>query len=279
MKANRWAVVCALFMAVLSACEPDAAQGGLKTGTVEGKTLTAEGLALAGVLVQVEGTDVRATSDAQGAFRLQGLKPGAHSLAASRADYLPTTQPVEVTADATATVSLMLARREGRLVGTLRLDDGKSHEGITVAIEGTALSATTDASGAFVLEHVKPGSWRVVASKEDYVTRETPITVRADTTSTVSLTLTRAVGRIAGTVRFDDATSHGGITVALEGTSLSTTTDASGAFSFTSVKTGTWRLVASKADYVTQETPVTVRADTTSTMSLTLTRKIGRAHV
>ncbi|NPD28020.1 carboxypeptidase regulatory-like domain-containing protein [Corallococcus exiguus] len=283
MKMNRRGALCALLLALVCACDPKDAPtdpGGpvIQTGKVAGTTRTEDGQTLSGVLVKAEGTDASATTDAQGTFTLYGLKPGAHSIVASRKDYLPATQAVEVKADETATVALVLAVSEGRVAGTVQLDDATSHEGITVTLDDSGLSTTTDASGAFALENVRRGAWRLVASKADYLARYEVITVRGDETTSMALKLARATSRITGTVRFDDAASHQGITVSLQGTKVSTTTDASGAFVLENVKTGTWRIVASQADYVAREAEVEVHADAAATVALTLTRAAGRVE-
>ena len=91
MMMKRRGALCALLLAVLSACGTDD-----EAGQVRGHVTTEGGAALAGVHVRVDGTDAVATSDAQGDFTLWNVKPGGRMLVASHADYADSSKSVTV---------------------------------------------------------------------------------------------------------------------------------------------------------------------------------------
>ncbi|MBN8471413.1 carboxypeptidase regulatory-like domain-containing protein [Corallococcus exiguus] len=187
MMMMRRAVLCALLVAVLSACGTDD-----EMGEVRGHVTTESGDALAGVQVRADGTDTVATSDAQGAFTLSNLKAGGHTLVASHADYADSSKPVVIKAEATAEVSFTLMLAVGHVTGTVRMEDKSSPAGVRVSIPGTEISAVTDAQGAFTLPAVLPGSRTVVAHLDHYTQDSKDLVVVRDETHSVDFVLARA---------------------------------------------------------------------------------------
>lgn len=53
--------------------------------------------------------------------------------------------------------------------GTVTDTDGNPIDGITVTVDGTGLSDTTDADGSYTIENVPTGTYDVIASHEDYI--------------------------------------------------------------------------------------------------------------
>ncbi len=96
---------------VAGVCVHDDDSGEGETGTVTGSVVDAQtGEALAGVLIQVSGTGLSATTDASGNFTILNVPAGAATLVASLADYVETTVPVLVLPNITAETSIgMLA--------------------------------------------------------------------------------------------------------------------------------------------------------------------------
>jgi TonB-linked SusC/RagA family outer membrane protein len=81
----------------------------LQTGTVTGRvTDSASGQAVAGVGVFLNRTRWRATTDADGRYRMADVTPGPYTLAARRIGYRVFTQPVTVEADQEAIVDVAL---------------------------------------------------------------------------------------------------------------------------------------------------------------------------
>ena len=147
--------------------------------------------------------------------------------------------------------------------------------GATVAINGGA-STTTSASGAYTLSNLAPASYSLTASKTGYVSATNNgvvVTAGNSTPSNFALNpVPPTTGSITGHVT--DNVTHtaiSGATVALS-TGPSTTTDASGAYTFGSLSPASYNVTASKTGYVSATNNgvvVTAGNPTTSDFALT----------
>ncbi|WP_158624971.1 carboxypeptidase regulatory-like domain-containing protein [Corallococcus terminator] len=229
----------------------------------------------AGVQVSLTGTDLRATTNAAGAFVLEKVPAGTHELTATRTGYTQARQSLSVAADDSVEVSLALLRARGRVSGVLTLEGATEVAGVTVTLEGANLTATPDAQGRFALEGVPTGSYVLKASRTGYATVSQSVEVTEGNDTLLTLLLGRYRGRIEGQVRLSDSAPSQGITVALEGTDTATTTDGQGRFALESVPTGTYSLVASKEGYTAVRQSLEVKATGSSSVTLSLTRHRG----
>lgn len=129
-------------------------------------------------------TSSTSSSDAAGAYRIEGLKPGNYRLIVVIAFAASQERKVSLGTSQEVDVDLSTARLSGRV-----FDRGSGAPLANVTV--TALPAApgpdgafgpysvSDASGTFTLENVEPGSYRVQGSKEGYAQAE----VRAEVTS------------------------------------------------------------------------------------------------
>ncbi|WP_438316977.1 carboxypeptidase regulatory-like domain-containing protein [Candidatus Caldatribacterium sp. SIUC1] len=86
--------------------------------------------------------------------------------------------------------SLAVARTgTGTLSGTVRDAAGKRLKNVTVVVEGTGLSATTNILGKYRLTRVPAGKVTVTASLEGHAPQQKTVTVRKNTTTTVNFIL------------------------------------------------------------------------------------------
>ncbi|WP_063747611.1 carboxypeptidase regulatory-like domain-containing protein [Corallococcus macrosporus] len=241
----------------------------LVRGDVTGTVRLLDNAPPSGVTVTVMETGATATSDAQGRFAFAGLPLGTYNLTARKNGYADATRSVEVRAGAAATVSIDLVRSEGRVEGTARLEGASDHFGVTVVLTETGASTTTDSQGRFAFS-VTSGAYTVEARRTGYVTTRQSVEVRQNETSTLSLTLARERGSVAGTLLLEGGGSPVDITVTLVGTAFSARTNGSGQFSFSSVPSGTYTLEATKAGYAPARPSVTVRANEQAQVNATL---------
>lgn len=124
------------------------------------------GAALGGVVVQVEGRDVRAETDAEGLFTLGGLPPGRYQLVA----------PIGGETQRRWVVVRGAAPRRG--YRDVILDQaGAPLAGALVEVEGTDLRVFTDASGRFTLD-LAPGTYTLRISFDGWRERRR-VVVRA----------------------------------------------------------------------------------------------------
>lgn len=133
-------------------------------GSIAGTVRDGNGGPLAGASIATVPPSKTATSAADGSFTLSDLAIGSYSVAASRSGYTTFTLPnVGVVVSGTTNVSLVLqldAGAPGAISGTVT--DSKKPAptplaGVVVSVQGSSLSATTNASGAFTLSNVPPG--------------------------------------------------------------------------------------------------------------------------
>lgn len=162
----------AALLATLVLAAPLPAQ---ESGTVRGRVVSAAtGEPLAGVSVRVEGTGLRAETDARGAFRLTGVPPGTHRLVARRLGLGAERRRVEVAAGTVAEVEIRLSE-EALLLPEVVVSASREAQrlGETAAtvgvVSGAELRDARPAHPSDVMQRV-PGVWVNVTGGEGHMT-------------------------------------------------------------------------------------------------------------
>jgi outer membrane protein assembly factor BamB len=134
-----------------------------------------------------------------------------------------------------------------------------------------AAHASTDASGAYSISELAPGTYTIYASSQNSLERAvtTGVTVTAGQNVTAAELYLTPTGQISGQVTLNGASRGNlGIIVFIAGTSYAAATEDSGAYTISSVPVGTaYLLVASKSGYGDATTNVDVTAGQTTTAS------------
>src|SRR3954451_25104048 len=78
------------------------------------------------------------------------------------------------------------AQGTGKIAGKVTRTDGAGLAGVTVRIQSLDRSTQTDASGAYVLEGVPPGTYEVTFTLSDHSKTEAAVTVAAGAERTLS---------------------------------------------------------------------------------------------
>lgn len=243
-----------------------------RSGTVAGAVTDAtSGTPLSGATVAVSGGP-STTTDASGAYTLAGVAPGTVTVTASDGTaYGAQSAQVTVSAGTTTSQSFALAPSAGGIAGTVTdATSGTALASATVSIAGGA-STTTDAAGRYAFGGLAAGSYNLTASATGYAASSpVSVSVASGATTTQSFGLSPLPGGIAGTVTdAGTGTAIAGATVALAG-GASTTTDASGAYSFSGLAPGGYTVSASATGYVGQSASVTVAPAATATQGFGL---------
>ena len=152
------------------------------TGGIQG-TVMDNGGAVAGATVAVEGTNLWATTGADGAYHLENVPVGDCSVIASADGYYPKTVTVSVVEGATVQQDFTLQSIPIYTVfGTVTNTNSDILVGASVTIEGTVLSAITQDDGKYTISDVEEGTYDITARKDGYVSETKTITVSEDTT-------------------------------------------------------------------------------------------------
>ncbi len=246
----------------------------IRTSAVEGQVII-EGEGLAGVTVTLSGgpADESYTmmTDADGMYRFEELRPGSYTVSISDFDtrdyeFASTSQDVSVDLDETGTVSFtgVLLRTSG-IAGRVSVE-GMGLGGIEVTLSGgeEAQMATTDDGGQYNFAGLAAGDYTVSISVESdayvFESMSTDVTVGDDESAIVNFEGMHArTASVSGMVFLDEATkndmhdegehplAHAGIPVALVGPGVNEqrlgATDATGAFSFSGLRSGPYQLV------------------------------------
>ncbi|WP_253816463.1 carboxypeptidase regulatory-like domain-containing protein [Myxococcus xanthus] len=247
----------------------------LVRGDVAGTVQLSDGATPSGVTITVTQTGANTTTNAQGQFTFTGLPLGTYTLTAQKEGYAVVQQSVTVRTGAAATVAFTLVRAQGRVVGTAVLEGASSHGGITVTLAETGATTTTNSQGSFTFNNVAAGTYTVEARLSGYAVARESVQVQENQAASVSLSLTRERGNVAGVIQLEGGISPVDINVTLAGTAFSARTNTAGQFTLTGVPTGSYTLEAQKDGFATGQRTVEVRAGEQAQVSLTLSRVRG----
>lgn len=169
-----------------------------------------------GVGQGVTGTD--------GRFRIEGLKAGSYQVMVLSGMGLQQMETLELTGDhelrfefETGSVSgILLDATDGKpLAGAVLTLEPLDAEGPWPRIFTSGGQSQSDSQGHFLLQQVRQGSWRVVATRAGYTPGEATVTVAADTAPEVEIRMSPTEG-----VRFEVALESGAEVAAVQVTIL-----------------------------------------------------------
>jgi outer membrane receptor protein involved in Fe transport len=150
-------LVTLLFVWVSPAVAQDVTSGAVVTGRVVDSATDA---VIRGALIEIEGTNLRAISDAQGVYRVAGVPPGPQVLRARLIGYAETRSPVNVPPSGVVTQDLRMGVTALEMAGIVVTADplgrARGELGTATVIGAEAIRAQTAASLAGILELV-PG--------------------------------------------------------------------------------------------------------------------------
>jgi subtilisin family serine protease len=162
------------------------------TGTVSGTVTSSTGGPISGATVSIQGSALTTTTNASGQYSIANVPAGSQTVAASAATFQSGTQSVTVTAGQTVTANMTLTPlpTTGSVSGTVTSSAGGAVAGATVAVQGSALSTTTNGSGQYTLNNVPQGAQTLAISANGYVSTTQSVSVTAGSTATANVVLT-----------------------------------------------------------------------------------------
>ncbi len=161
--------------------------------------------------------------------------------------------------------NVSVVRGAGSIVGWITdAETEAALSGVNVSVELTAHYAHSDASGYYSIDDVAPGTYNITAEMDGYITNETSVVVPAGDAVLVNFSLSAAApeyGSIFGGVNATNGTPLAGVTITIDETGATATTNATGYFEFPEVEPDTYNLSAELEGYETvMEHDVTVEA-------------------
>ncbi len=238
------------------------------TGTLTGKVTNNLGAPLLGASV-VAGAN-GAVTGGDGTFTLPNVPAGAVTVTASLSGYSNATQSATVASGTSTAVSTLQLTpiNPSAIAGTVVNSAGMGLSGASV--NSTGLTVATDVNGNYSFTNIPAGADVITASDTGFASATETVTAIAGATVTAPpLTLLSSSGTITGTVKNSSGAAIVGASVSFGGGS--TTTSSTGAYTLSSVPTGTVQLVASATGFQSVTQNVTVTAGDTVTSNFTLT--------
>ena len=250
------------------------ATGGKLAGTVT----KSGGGAVAGATVAISGgsvaTSVTVTTNSSGAYATNFIPVGTYTVTVSAAGFTTQSKTATVNTGQTTTVNFTLSSSggTGTLSGTVvNISSNAPISGATVSFSGG--STTTNSSGFYQFTNVAPGTYNVTAAHSGYFSATQSATVSSGTTTTLNFKLATG-GKLAGTVTRSTGGAIAGATVKISGgsvpTSVSATTNSSGAYATNFIPVGTYTVTVSATGFTTQSKTATVNTGQTTTVNFAL---------
>jgi Carboxypeptidase regulatory-like domain len=253
-----------LFSLAVAACGGGGSYGGgssaptTYTYSISG-TVTLIGGALPGVTINLTGASTAATTtDASGNYSFTGLANGSYTVTPSKTGntFSPVSLAVSVSGASMTGQNFTATASTATTYSISGKVSGAVLQNVTITLGGAnSGSTTTDASGNYSFTGLANGSYTVTPSKTGNTFSPVSLAVSVSGASMTGQNFTATASTattysISGTFTFPGGVTAG-VTMTLGGTnSGSTTTDASGNYSFTGLANGTYTVTPSGLGYV-----------------------------
>lgn len=258
----------------------------LNPGRIVGTITDIQGFPISGAVITViDGTTAVITTvltQNDGSYRVESLTPGVYTILVNATGFGQGISSGVVASGGTTDVSLQLMGNTGTIAGAVQdSETGLPIKGAAIQIRlinpsgPIVLTTVTDTGGNFVAPNLNPGFYAVVAFAEDYGSNVASVQVVINETATVALSLSSLVGAVRGTV-VDEALESPLVDTLIRLTSESgivlreVQTDVAGNYFIDNITRGNYTLVFINANYQNVVVSVTVVANETKIISVTL---------
>ncbi|BBB90376.1 carboxypeptidase regulatory-like domain-containing protein [Methylomusa anaerophila] len=234
------------------------------------------------VSVTVNGTAQTASTNSAGVASFTNIPTGTYAFTAAMAGYASNTAAnVAITNGATATAAISLTRQTGN--ASITVTDGAnplSGATVSVTVNGSVQTATTNGSGVASFANIPSGTYTFTASKSEYNDNTVSVTITSGGTAAAAVALARQTGNVNITVT-DGANPLSSVTVSVtvNGSLQTATTNGSGVANFSNIPTGTYTFTASKSGYNSNTASVAVASGSPAAATVALTRQTGNVTV
>ena len=246
---------------------------GSSPGSIAGRLTSSAGGAISGAQVSDSG-GASVSTDGSGNYTLSGLAAGQHTVSAAASGFVSQNKSVTVTSGNTSTANFVLtpSQTTGGVAGTVtNASDGAVIGGVVVN-DDVGDSVRTNASGAYAISGLAPGSHTVTAAMSGFAPQSKTVTITSGQNSTAdfALTASQTTGTATGTVTSAAGAVIAGAVVS-DTTGTSGTTNGSGVYSLAGLAAGSHSLTASAGGFVSQTKSVNVTSGNQSSADFVLT--------
>ncbi|GAB5518783.1 MAG: hypothetical protein RhofKO_10340 [Rhodothermales bacterium] len=212
------------------------------------RTTDAEPVAEAAITVTyADGTTVSTLTANDGTYHFDTIAAGEVTVSASKVGFSSASgaQTITLTTGQQSTVNFEdFVRVRGRITGAVRSASDQPLAGVTVTAErdGQTTSAQTDTEGAYALDNLSEGTYRLTAQRTGFADATASVTLTANTTLTQDFTLEPNTGRITGQVVDQDGAVLGfpvEVVAASAAVTRTAITNDAGQFTLTGLAIGT----------------------------------------
>lgn len=252
-------------------------QVGIVTGIVQ--DLNSLSLLGGATVTLLQGSTVVATTTTSlaGVYSFSVL-PGSYTIRVSNTNYITATVAANVLSNATVIVNITLVASPGSVSGVVKdAISATALNGATVQVlQGSTIvgSTVTNSSGNYSITGISPGSYTLSTSLANYTTSTVPIVLLSNQTTTANINLQPQNGTASGQIK--DAVTlspiQGAAVSFYQGSTLvaSTTTNATGNYSLSTLVPGSYTLQISGVNYQTASQAITIQSNTSTTTNLIL---------
>lgn len=219
-------------------------------------TVTRAGTPLPGVNISLTGNaTVTTTTDVNGNYTFTNLANGTYTVTPSLSGFTfsPSNSTVSIN-NANVTGQNFTASALALTISGTITSGSSPLAGLTVTLTGVAnRTATTNSSGIYIFAGLPTGNYTITPSLSGYTF--TPISravsiIRSITRQNFTATPSAGTFSISGTVTITGGVDPlAGATITLSGTSVTTTTNASGVYTFSGLANGNYTVIPSSAGF------------------------------
>ncbi len=259
----------------------DLSQSGSMTVTVQDEN-TAAKLNDATVTVTVGAVTKTATTDGNGQAILTDVRVGTWNLSVKKAGYSDKSQSITISQSNNTEATITLTPQKGSATITVQDEDTAeklSGETVTVTVGAVTKTATTDGNGQAKFINLPVGTWNFSVKKAGYNDKSQSVTISKDNNTEATITLAKKM--ITAQVNVKDGAGKdvswdANVRVTGNGVDQTKRIDASGNATF-SLPAGTYTFAATYIydGYYTNDSKTILLSDETSSVNLTIVRKIG----
>ena len=216
-----------------------------------------------GTMVPVEGANVSIASlgystivsPVSGAYKLEGIPAGTHSVTANASGYEPSPQEIVVPLGGSVLLNFVLTSKNGWISGHVyhaEFHTPLNNTNISVQIGSFTKTVMSESDGSFNLPDVPEGTYTLTAEREGFLSTSIAdvVVVRGNGTSGVDFNLTEKPTRLYGVVRSGTRLLVGA-NVSVVGTSTVNLSGPDGNYEIWNLTAGTYSVSASSPGYET----------------------------